>query len=99
MGAAGAPARPRGERRRDPDDGNTYTLEELRAKFQGAYPESEIAAYFEKECVPLGGRATAEATSTPPPARPGAKEAKAKNYGLTLQDWLTSMDESGFLTQ
>eukprot|EP00747_Dinoflagellata_sp_TGD_P170185 gnl/TRDRNA2_/TRDRNA2_201104_c0_seq1.p1 gnl/TRDRNA2_/TRDRNA2_201104_c0~~gnl/TRDRNA2_/TRDRNA2_201104_c0_seq1.p1 ORF type:complete len:389 (+),score=50.25 gnl/TRDRNA2_/TRDRNA2_201104_c0_seq1:66-1169(+) len=41
------------ERRRDPDDGRRYTLEELHAKYEGDFSSEEISDYWLAECTVL----------------------------------------------
>ncbi len=48
--APGGFLRPGLERRIDPEDQNAYSFEELRAKYQQTYAESEIREYWEEEC-------------------------------------------------
>lgn len=68
------------ERRRDPEDGELYTYEELAQYYAGKYKKGEIKTYWEQTCVATraksGGKGTAE-----PKAKAKAKvkvKAKAK---------------------
>lgn len=39
------------ERRNDPHDGKTQTLQEMLQKYKGIYSKGEIEAYFKDECT------------------------------------------------
>jgi len=41
------------EQRRDPDDGQLYTLRELQQKYYGAFPPEEVVEYWEVDCQRL----------------------------------------------
>ena len=63
------------DRRRDPYDGKTQTLQEMVKKYQGTYSKSEVESYFEFECTVASAPASA-------PAKPASNEIEG------LRQWL-----------
>jgi peroxiredoxin len=63
------------EKRKDPEDGQAYTFEEISAYYKGTYKKKEIAAYW-AEMKPVKGKAKAKAA--PEPKAKAKAKAKAK---------------------
>ena len=68
------------ERRRDPYDGKTQTLQEMVKKYQGTYSKSEVESYFEFECTAV------TAVASVPASAPALKAASNEIEGL--RHWL-----------
>ena len=68
------------ERRRDPYDGKTQTLQEMVKKYQGTYSKSEVESYFEFECTAV------TAVASVPASAPAPKAASNEIEGL--RHWL-----------
>jgi len=66
------------ERRIDPDDGVSYTYDELAAYYKGKYKKTEIAAYWETCEVPKGKKSKAEAKAKAKAKAKAEPKAKAK---------------------
>eukprot|EP00435_Cladocopium_sp_Y103_P057794 s163_g20.t1 len=69
------------ERRRDPYDGKTQTLQEMVKKYQGTYSKPEVESYFEFECTAV---ASVPASSASAPAPKPAKVNEIEG----LRQWL-----------
>jgi len=63
-------------RKVDPDDGNSYTLEELRARYKGEFSASEVKAYWLNEM--LDKPAAPEPAAEPPHSEKAESPALAK---------------------
>eukprot|EP00747_Dinoflagellata_sp_TGD_P169682 gnl/TRDRNA2_/TRDRNA2_199309_c0_seq1.p1 gnl/TRDRNA2_/TRDRNA2_199309_c0~~gnl/TRDRNA2_/TRDRNA2_199309_c0_seq1.p1 ORF type:complete len:325 (+),score=62.24 gnl/TRDRNA2_/TRDRNA2_199309_c0_seq1:72-977(+) len=107
------------ELRVDPDDGKSYTLAGLTAKYKDHFPDAEIKTYWREDCRPVASSSpsaasTAAAGAKPPAVAPAAPAAAAssgaavqpqqvaatgKTFGMSIKDWLMSLDDSGFLVQ
>jgi len=58
--------------RTDPEDGDVYTLSELKNKYSDVYSESEVIKYFFQQCQPIGPEADLEDDDEGPASRPDA---------------------------
>mmetsp|Transcript_69547 Transcript_69547/g.123952 ORF Transcript_69547/g.123952 Transcript_69547/m.123952 type:complete len:295 (-) Transcript_69547:65-949(-) len=93
------------ERRTDPDDGKAYSMDELMRKYEGMFGATDIEAYFKNDCTPAveaprAPTATVLRTEEPRPApAPAPARETPKKFDMSIKDWLSSLDDSGFLIQ
>jgi hypothetical protein len=68
------------EKRVDPEDGESYTFDEISTFYKGKYKKSEVKAYWEDTCKPVKakGKGKAKAEAEPKGKAKAKTKAKAK---------------------
>lgn len=66
------------ERRKDPEDGQTYTFPELAQYYRKTYRKGEIDAYWEQVCVPVRAKGGGKGKGKAEPQAKVKAKAKAK---------------------
>lgn len=81
------------EKRTDPYDGKTQTLQEMIQKYQGVYSKSEVESYFQSECTVVVAPKSKAGYVTPAAPSSVAPEMEG------LRAWLKQEGYEKYLTQ
>ena len=84
------------EKRTDPYDGKTQTLQEMLQKYQGVYSKSEVESYFQYECTaPKATGGYAKASKSSPEIEGLGQWLKEKGYEEHLEQVKHWCEENG----
>lgn len=73
------------EKRVDPEDGKSYTFDELQVFYAKKYKKHEVKAYWESTCTAIKGKAKAKAKVKAEKPQDASPKAKAKAEAKTFQ--------------
>jgi len=84
------------DRKIDPDDGQAYTLEDVRSKYREHFSEDEIQMYWREDCKPMSGSAAAgnAGFSAQPTSAQNEKSEEELNITLEPSSAQTKADQA-----